>query len=164
MFVFDGVSKTITIEDSAVVNGAVNFTPEELWTEYVDWAAEGDNLKYSRALEVTGGNEIGDGEAIGIYLFIRNDIGWVIVPPSVDGVTVSVTGSVFGSDTSANIVSHIDGQATNIMVNRSSISSTRLVSVGSGLSDAEHDVLMALAGSGLTGEQIAAAVWAKELG
>lgn len=161
MFIFDGVNKTITIDNSSVVDGTVVFTPEDLWTAYVDWSSQADNLKYyaSPALEVIGGNDIGGGEAVGNYLFVRNDLGWVGVPPSIDGVNVIVNGSLYGTDPALPIVRHISGQATNLIINRSVVSTLRTVSSGSGLSEDEHDRLYAVP----TATDTANAVWTTQL-
>jgi len=163
MFIFDGAAKTIKIIDD-VVDGQnqVTFTPEELWTAYVDWSAQGDNLKYSRALEVTGGNDIGGGEAVGNYVFIRNDLGWIGIPPATDGVSIIVNGSLYGKDPNKPVIASVPGQAVNLIINRSVVSTLRTVSGGSGLSSEEHDKLMALVcNSGFTVDEIASAVWNK---
>jgi len=142
MFIFDGAAKTIKIIDDTVDdNNFVTFTPEALWTAYVDWAAEGDNLKYSRALEVTGGNDIGGGEAVGNYVFLRNDLGWVGIPPSSDGVSIIVNGSLYGKDPMLPVITSVPGQAVNLIINRSVVSTLRTVNSGSGLSTEEHDRL-----------------------
>ena len=46
-----------------------------------------------------GGNDIGDGQEISPYFFVRNDLGWRIRPPSGDG-ELTITGNLFPADTS----------------------------------------------------------------
>ena len=45
-----------------------------------------------------GGNDIGGGQEISPYFFLRNDLGWRIRPASGDG-TLVVTGNLFAVDT-----------------------------------------------------------------
>ena len=45
-----------------------------------------------------GGNDIGDGQEISPYFFVRNDLGWRFRPPSGDG-TLTITGNLFPADT-----------------------------------------------------------------
>lgn len=45
-----------------------------------------------------GGNDIGGGQEISPYFFVRNDLGWRIRPPSGDG-ELNITGNLFPADT-----------------------------------------------------------------
>lgn len=121
MFVFDGVNKRIYIENSAVVGGVVSFTPEDLWSRWMDWYLTGDNSKYPQALRITGGDPIGGGQYIGNYLFFRNDLGWRGVPPTIDGVTVAINGAFYGENQELPIMVNNPGQETDLIINRSSL-------------------------------------------
>lgn len=146
MFTFDGANKRITIENSAVINGVVSFTPEELWSRWMDWYLTGDNSKYPQALRITGGDPIGGGQYIGNYLFFRNDLGWRGVPPTIDGVTIIINGAFYGEDPSLPVMVNNPNQETDLVINRSSMV-TNTASGGSGMS--------------YTLQEIADAVWTR---
>lgn len=120
-FIFEGNSLHIHIDESAVVNGAVSFTVEELWTEYLIWFAQGDNSKYPPALRLTGGDPIGGGQNIGNYVFLRNDLGWRGKPPLLDGVAVVIDGAFYAEDSTLPIFENNPNQETDIIINRSSM-------------------------------------------
>ena len=121
MFIFDGPNKRIHIELDAVSDNTVQFTPEELWSRWVDWYLTGDNSKYLPALRITGGDPIGGGQYIGNYLFFRNDLGWRGVPPEVDGITIIINGAFFGEDPMLPVMVNNPGQETDLVINRSSM-------------------------------------------
>lgn len=121
MFTFDGPNKRISIDNSSVINGVVQFTPEELWSRWMDWYLTDDNSKYPPALRITGGDPIGSGQYIGNYLFFRNDLGWRGVPPSIDGVTVVINGAFYGEDPMLPVMINNLGQETDLVINRSSM-------------------------------------------
>lgn len=146
MFTFDGANKRIHIELDAVNNNVVTFTPEMLWSRWVDWYLTGDNSKYPQALRITGGDPIGGGQYIGNYLFFRNDLGWRGVPPMVDGVFIVINGAFYAEDPNLPVMENNAGQETDLVINRSSI----VTSVAGG-------------GSTYTLDQIADAVWSKVL-
>ena len=57
------------------------------------------NVGAPPAFEVSvGGNDIGGGQEISPYFFVRNDLGWRIRPPSVYG-ELTVQGNLFPADT-----------------------------------------------------------------
>ena len=149
MFTFDGANKRIRINNSAVSNGVVTFTPQQLWTEYIDWYLTGDNSKYGEAFRTIGGDIVNSqtGEAVGIYLFMRNDLGWRGVPPTVDGVAVVINGAFYAEDSTLPVMENIVGQETDLVINRSVIN-TAIVSSAPGVS--------------FTLAQIADAVWSRD--
>ena len=175
MFTFDGANKRIRINNSAVSNGVVTFTPQQLWAEYIDWYLTGDNSKYGEAFRTIGGDIVNSqtGEAVGIYLFMRNDLGWRGVPPTVDGVAVVINGAFYAEDSTLPVMENNVGQETDLVINRSVIN-TAIVSSGSGVSytlaqiaDAvwsrDNRELTNVIESGPTKEEIADAVWSKVL-
>lgn len=97
-FFFDGNTQTIEGDPAAVVGGVFSFTAQELYSEWVDWAAQSDNLKYPPAFATVGGDPLGGGQYIGAYVFIRNDLGWVGVPPDVGNVQVVIDGNFYAQD------------------------------------------------------------------
>lgn len=150
MFTFDGANKRIRINNSAVSNGVVTFTPQQLWTEYIDWYLTWDNSKYGEAFRTIGGDIVNSqtGEAVGIYLFMRNDLGWRVAPPTINRVTVVINGAFYAQDSTLPVMENNAGQETDLVINRSVINTA--ISSGGG-------------GNSYTLEQIADAVWNKVL-
>lgn len=97
-FIFDGPTLTIEGDPTAVVSGVLQFTATELYSEWVDWTTQGDNLKYLPAFSTAGGDSLGGGTYIGAYIFMRNDLGWRGVPPDVGDVQVVIEGNFYPSD------------------------------------------------------------------
>lgn len=133
MFTFDGPNKRILIDNSAVIDGVVTFTPEELWSRWMDWYLTSDNSKYPQALRITGGDPIGGGQYIGNYLFFRNDLGWRGIPPTIDGVTIMINGAFYGEDPTLPVMVNNPGQETDLVINRSSMVTN--TAAGGGSSD-----------------------------
>lgn len=129
MFVFDGELKRVYIDPLAVSGQVVEFTPAELWTEYVDWVAAGNNSKYLPAFEIVM-VPIGTNQYVGPYLFIRNDLGWRGVPPEADPITIIINGSFYGKDSTLPVMENRIGQETDLVVNRSAITSTIAIAGG----------------------------------
>lgn len=129
MFIFDGELKRVYIDPTAVSGSVIEFTPAELWTEYVDWVATGTNSKYLQAFEVVM-VPIGVNQYIGPYIFIRNDLGWRGIPPEADPVTIVINGSFYGKDSTLPVMENRPNQETDLVVNRSAITSTIAIAGG----------------------------------
>ena len=70
---FDPINKIIQLDRSEV-------SEKELWTAFVNWSVLSDNLKYG-----VGMTQLGGVEPIALYIFLQ--LGWVIRPQEVDGIT-----------------------------------------------------------------------------
>ena len=131
MFIFDGPNLKIYIEPSAVAGDVVMFTPQQLWSSWIDWIAEGDNSKYPLAFESVmiplDGNTL-----LGQYLFLRNDLGWRGVPPAADRITIVINGSFYAKDSTLPVMNNIPNQETDLIINRSTLTTTMVTNGGSG--------------------------------
>ena len=123
MFVFDGANRKIYIDPMAVTGSVITFTPQQLWSEWVQWVSESDNSKYPLAFESVM-LPLDSTTMLGQYLFIRNDLGWVGVPPEADHVSIIINGSFYAKDPSLPIMENIPNQETDIVINRSTLTST----------------------------------------
>jgi hypothetical protein len=140
-FIFDGPNKKIHLDPTYVVGGMISFSCLELWSRWVDWQA--DNLQYLFALDIIYVSSPAGG-FIGPYLFLRNDLGWIGVPPPVEGVVVQITGGAFyGTNGSLPIMENVAGQETVLVIQQSNIVNTISTS----------------GTTGPTAAEIAAAVW-----
>lgn len=100
-FLFDGPTLTIEGDPLAVVGGVFQFTAVELYSEWVDWVAQDDNIKYLPAFSTAGGDALGGGAFLGKYVFLRNDLGWRGVPPDVGDIQVVIDGNFYPANESA---------------------------------------------------------------
>ncbi len=57
----------------------------EIYSEWKRWAALSDNLKYPKAFDTVGGDELSPGQSIAPYFFCRNELGWRIETPDITG-------------------------------------------------------------------------------
>ena len=125
-FVFDGASKKIFIDPSAVSGTVITFTPQELWTEWVEWVSIGDNSKYLPAFESVM-IPLDDTTMLGQYLFIRNDLGWRGVPPEATHISIIINGSFYAKDAQQPVMENRVNQETDLVINRSTLTSTALI-------------------------------------
>jgi NAD(P)-dependent dehydrogenase (short-subunit alcohol dehydrogenase family) len=134
-FIFDGPTKKIHLNPTYVVSGVLSFSCLELWSRWVDWQAE--NSQYLFALDIIYVPSPAGG-FIGPYLFLRNDLGWVGVPPPVDGVSIQVTGGAFyGMSAALPVMENVVGQETDMVVQQSNIVNTISISGTAGPTAAE---------------------------
>ena len=120
-FIFDGPSLSILGECTAVVNGVFSFTTVELYNDWLAWVVQGENLKYLPAFRTSGGDPIGGGVSIGMYLFMRNDLGWRGHPPNCGDVAVVIDGNLYTEDQNLPWFSPWEGATTVIQMQNSSL-------------------------------------------
>lgn len=127
-FIFDGPTLSILGDASAVVNGVFSFSAVELYSAWVDWAAQGDNLKYPPAFRTVGGDPIGGGQYIGAYVFMRNDLGWRGHPPNTGDVQVVIDGNFYPEDSGMPFFDPWQGATTSLISRVSSMTQAILTS------------------------------------
>lgn len=86
---FDGVNKIISLPNTGSYD-----TEIDLYSEWKEWMALSDNAKFLPAFDTTGGDDIGTGQEIAPYFFLRTDLGWRIQAPEQDGDVV-IQGNLF---------------------------------------------------------------------
>lgn len=70
---FDGPTKVISLS-----SGTTTLSVRDLWSRWIDWLLTNDNSKYPQAMDNVGGDDLGGGNFIPIYVFLLN--GWRIKP------------------------------------------------------------------------------------
>lgn len=120
-FIFDGVNLRIHINPAFVTGNIITFSVNEIWSEWLKWVQIGDNSKYPLAFRSTGGDSIGQGQFVGTYLFMRNDLGWRGVPPEIDPCTIIIDGSFYGEDPAQGVMENLTTFTTDLIINRSSL-------------------------------------------
>ena len=82
---FDAATKRIILASSAV-------TATEIYSRWVDWAAEGDNAKFGAVIRQVGGDDLGGGLAIPPYYFLQG--AWRVRPMEASHL-LALTGNLF---------------------------------------------------------------------
>ena len=82
---FDAATSRIILDSTSV-------TASEIWSRWVDWQATGDNSKYPVAFTQVGGDDLGSGLFIPVYMFLQN--GWRVRPMEANH-TLIITGNLF---------------------------------------------------------------------
>ena len=75
-----------------IILDSVGVTAQAIYRAWVDWVAEGDNLKYLPAFSSLGGEALGGGLFIPGYYFLEND--WRVRPMEADH-NLTITGNLF---------------------------------------------------------------------
>ena len=93
--VFDGANKRIILDSTSV-------TASEIWSRYMDWlAADSQNAKWGLAMTQVGGDELGSGLYIPIYIFLQN--GWRVRPME-SSHQLMITGNLFVAEGGSPLV------------------------------------------------------------
>ena len=92
---FDGLNKRIILDSTSV-------TAIDLWSRYMDWlAADSQNAKWGLAMTQVGGDELGSGLYIPIYIFLQN--GWRVRPME-SSHQLMITGNLFVAEGGSPLV------------------------------------------------------------
>ena len=92
---FDGLNKRIILDSTSV-------TASEIWSRYMDWlAADSQNAKWGLAMTQVGGDELGSGLYIPIYIFLQN--GWRVRPME-SSHQLMITGNLFVAEGGSPLV------------------------------------------------------------
>lgn len=115
----------------------------DFYSDWKEWVQQSDNAKYPPAFDTTGGDEIGAGQEIAPYFFLRTDLGWRIKAPETDGDVV-IRGNLFPRNPSDSLFLPPVGQFT-VLITQQLSSQAVVVETGvSGLTQPESDKLMNL--------------------
>ena len=82
---FDGANRRINLLTVGSYDSEI-----DLYSNWKEWVAIGDNARYYPAFDTTGGDSIGSGNSISPYYFLRTDLGWKIASPEADGDVILV--------------------------------------------------------------------------
>jgi hypothetical protein len=141
---FNGPDKTITLGyDSATTT----VETVDIYSDWKEWVAAG-NAQYEQAFaESVGGNDLGGGASLSGYYFLRNDLGWRIVPEDGHDYTLQINGDLYPQDAATAFVTPPAGDYTVLVTFQRSAAS--YVVLGSGT-------------PAPTPSQIADAVWTRD--
>jgi hypothetical protein len=141
---FNGPALTITIGyDTAVTT----VDAVDIYSAWKDWVALG-NAQYLPAFaESVGGNELGAGVSLSGYYFLRNDLGWRIVPDDGQDYTLQLNGDLYPQDANTAFVLPPAGDYTVLVTFQRSAASYVVLGTGT---------------PAPTAEQVATAVWTRD--
>ena len=92
---FDGANKRIILNSSSV-------TASEIWSRYIDWlGADSNNAKWGLAMTQIGGDDLGGGLFVPIYIFLQN--GWRVRPME-SNHQLTITGNLFVAEGGSPLV------------------------------------------------------------
>ena len=92
---FDGASKRVILNSTSV-------TASEIWSRYMDWlAADSNNAKWGLAMTQIGGDDLGSGLYVPIYVFLQN--GWRVRPME-SSHQLMITGNLFVAEGGSPLV------------------------------------------------------------
>jgi hypothetical protein len=143
---FNGPAKTITVGyDGAITEVSAT----ELYSEWKLWLTAG-NAQYPQAFsESVGGNDLGGGVALSAYYFLRNDLGWRIVPENGYDFTLAISGDIYPQDANTAFVTPPAGDYT-VLVSLQRSAASYVVAGGGG-------------GGSFDPDDVADAVWDKSM-
>jgi len=128
---FDGPNKLIICGP-----GTVTLDVRKMYALWKLWVMESDNMKYSKAFNVVGGDPTVGDNIITPYFFLVN--GWKVRPQEANH-TLSVDGILISNDGSDVFVDTLG--VFRVGINAIVPIYTETVKVGSGLSSEEHTML-----------------------
>ena len=92
---FDGANKRIILNSTSV-------TASEIWSRYMDWlAADSNNAKWGLAMTQIGGDDLGGGLYVPIYVFLQNN--WRVRPME-SNHQLMITGNLFVAEGGSPLV------------------------------------------------------------
>lgn len=92
---FDGANKRIVLTTTTV-------SASEIWSRYMEWlSTDSDNAKWGLAMTQVGGDELGNGLFIPIYVFLQN--GWRVRPME-SNHQLTITGNLFVAEGGSPLV------------------------------------------------------------
>lgn len=150
VFRFDGLGKKIYLTGAS-------FTTTALYSKWVNWAAQDDNVKWSQAMRTVGNDPI-PGGLTGLFLFLMN--GWQVVADS----TVTFDGIIYHDDDGVSPFVILPGGGVTNKVAALAYGVSTNGTTGPSASDTAAAVWAStsrtLTSLGITPEQIAAAILA----
>jgi hypothetical protein len=148
---FNGLTKIISL-----TSGTTTLDVRDMYSRWKDWIKDSDGNKYLQAMYPVGGDPINEDEGIYVssYIFLIN--GWRVRPQEASH-TLTVENGILLTDTGDDPFIPTIG-TYNVQVKYSQPIRTETVNIAGGsggLTDEEHDQLMAipLSGQALTEEE-----------
>jgi hypothetical protein len=83
--IFDAASKRIILDSTST-------SATEIYSRWVDWAAQGDNIKHGMVIRQVGSDDLGSGLAIPPYYFLQG--AWRVRPMEANHL-LNLTGNLF---------------------------------------------------------------------
>jgi hypothetical protein len=101
---FDAAAKRVILDSASV-------TATELYSRWVDWAAQSDNAKYGVVFRQVGSDDLGGGLSIPPYYFLQ--AGWRVRPME-SSHNLTITGNLFVEGGGVPVVSTLGTFQVNV--------------------------------------------------
>lgn len=116
---FDGPNKLILVNEGELTIDVQT----DVYSNWKEWSAQRDNIKYLQALSVLGGDPITDTTFVGDTYFLEN--GWRIQPySSQSGYILDVVGNIYTREAGGNPVNPTEN--VSVTLTRSNITETAI--------------------------------------
>ena len=137
---FDGATKRIILSTSSV-------SASEIWSAYMDWLSlDSNNARWGLAMTQIGGDDLGGGLFVPIYIFLQN--GWRVRPME-SSHHLTITGNLFVAEGGSPIVNTLGNYNVIAQFTVPVQAQAMATSGGSGsLTTEEHNKLMSVATKG----------------
>ena len=137
---FDGATKRIVLSTSSV-------SASEIWSAYMDWLnSDSTNARWGLAMSQIGGDDLGGGLFVPIYIFLQN--GWRVRPME-SSHHLTITGNLFVAEGGSPIVNTLGNYNVIAQFTVPVQAQAMATSGGSGsLTTEEHNKLMSVATKG----------------
>ena len=137
---FDGLNKRIILD-------SISVSASEIWSRYMDWlGADSNNAKWGLAMTQIGGDDLGGGLYVPIYVFLQN--GWRVRPME-SSHHLTITGNLFVAEGGSPIVNTLGNFNVIAQFTVPVQAQAMATSGGSGsLTTEEHNKLMSVATKG----------------
>jgi hypothetical protein len=90
---FSGTDLLITVTTVGTYDAEI-----DLYSDWKEWVHLSDNSKFPPAFDTSAGDDIGGGQSLSGYFFLRNDLGWQLKMPEADGEVI-IDGNLYARDT-----------------------------------------------------------------
>jgi hypothetical protein len=96
---------------SRIILDSTSTTATEIYSRWVDWAAESDNLKYGMVIRQVGSDDLGGGLSIPPYYFLQG--AWRVRPME-SSHNLTITGNLFVEGGGVPVVSTLGTYQVNV--------------------------------------------------
>ena len=134
---FDGTAKTITIGYDDPITEVDAYV---IYSEWKEWVAADNGWALPAFSESVGGNPVSATLSLGQFVFLRNDLGWRIVPANTDH-ELRIGGDIYPAEATLPIITPPASASVLVVVQRS----TSSLAVETGVSGLTPDEATALA-------------------
>jgi len=131
--IFDGLNRRVILTSA-------NVSATQIWNEYMVWLSnDSNNARWGLAMSQVGGDDLGGGLYIPIYIFLKS--GWKVRPMEASHALV-ITGNLFTEDGSTPLVNTLGNFNVIAQYTVPVQAQAMATSGGAGLTSEEHEAIL----------------------